>query len=206
MADLGGSIAVMSKLAARESKPRLLAMQAAAASHHVPFLWDDDEVSVGFGKNAMTWPAEQVPEPESVDWSAIGSVPLGIVTGTNGKSTTVRLSAAILSAAGLRAGITSTDYIRVGDEILERGDFSGPGGARTLLRHPQSEAVVLEVARGGLLRRGVGVEHADAALITNIAADHMGEYGINTVADMAEAKFIVRRALADRCAAYSECR
>jgi UDP-N-acetylmuramyl tripeptide synthase len=95
----------------------------------------------------------------------------------------------------LRAGITSTDYIRVGEEILDRGDYSGPGGARTLLRHPQSEAVVLEVARGGLLRRGIGVERADAALITNIAADHMGEYGINTVSEMAEAKFIVRRAL-----------
>ena len=55
---------------------------------------------------------------------------------------------------------------------------------------------MLEVARGGLLRRGIGVEHADAALITNVAEDHMGEYGINTVAEMAEAKFIVRRALA----------
>ncbi len=170
-------------------------MQAAAARHHVPFLWDDDEVSVGFGKTAITWPADQLPEPESVDWQAIGSIPLGIVTGTNGKSTTVRLSAEILAAAGLSAGITSTDYIRVGEEILDRGDYSGPGGARTLLRHPRSEAVVLEVARGGLLRRGIGVEHADAALITNVAEDHMGEYGINTVAEMAEAKFIVRRAL-----------
>ena len=196
-ADLKGSISAMCKLAASERKPRLLAIQTAAAHHHVPLLWDDDEVSVGFGKNAITWPTDQLPDPDSVDWPSIGSVPLGIVTGTNGKSTTVRLSAAILAAAGLRAGITSTDYIRVGDTILERGDFSGPGGARTLLRHPQAEAVVLEVARGGLLRRGVGVEHADAALITNIAVDHMGEYGINTLADMAEAKFIVRRALAN---------
>jgi UDP-N-acetylmuramyl tripeptide synthase len=63
------------------------------------------------------------------------------------------------------------------------------------LRHPKSEAVVLEVARGGLLRRGIGVERADGALITNIAADHLGEWGINSVAEMAEAKFIVRRAL-----------
>ena len=101
-------------------------------------------------------------------------MPLGIVTGTNGKSTTVRLCASILAAAGLRAGITSTDYIRVGEDIIDRGDYSGPGGARTLLRHPQSEAVVLEVARGGLLRRGIGVERADAALITNVAEDHMG--------------------------------
>ena len=193
--DLRDSVSTLTRLIADESKPALLDMQAAAAHHQVPFLWDDDEVSVGFGKTAITWPADRLPEPESVDWPAISSVPLGIVTGTNGKSTTVRLSAEILAAAGLSAGITSTDYIRVGEEILDRGDYSGPGGARTLLRHPKSEAVVLEVARGGLLRRGIGVERADAALITNVAADHMGEYGINTVAEMAEAKFIVRRAL-----------
>jgi UDP-N-acetylmuramyl tripeptide synthase len=195
-ADLHDAIAVLTNLASKEKKPALLAMQAAAARHHTPFLWDDDEVSVGFGKTSITWPANAVPEPESVDWSTVGSLPLGIVTGTNGKSTTVRLSAEILAAAGLRAGITSTDYIRVGDEILDRGDYSGPGGARTLLRNPQCEAVVLEVARGGLLRRGIGVEHADVALITNVAVDHMGEYGINTLAEMTEAKFIVRRALA----------
>jgi len=185
----------LSRQQAEERNPALLALQQAAADHHVPFLWDDDEVSVGFGKTAIVWPANQLPSPGSVNWDAVSSIPLGIVTGTNGKSTTVRLAASILAAAGLRAGITSTDYIRVGEEILDRGDYSGPGGARTLLRHPQSEAVVLEVARGGLLRRGIGVERADGALITNIAADHLGEYGINSVAEMAEAKFIVRRAL-----------
>lgn len=180
---------------AKEQNPALLALQKMAADQQVPFLWDDDEVSVGFGKTAIVWPAMQIPAPDSVNWPAISSIPLGVVTGTNGKSTTVRLAASILAAAGLRAGITSTDYIRVGEQILDRGDYSGPGGARTLLRHPQSEAVVLEVARGGLLRRGIGVERADGALITNIAADHLGDYGINSVAEMAEAKFIVRRAL-----------
>jgi len=193
---LDEDILTLKELVAQESNPALLDMQQAAADHNVPFLWDDDEVSVGFGKTAITWPANQLPDTDSLDWSAIGSVPLGIVTGTNGKSTTVRLSAEILAAAGLCTGITSTDYIRVGEEILDKGDYSGPGGARTLLRHPHSEAVVLEVARGGLLRRGIGVERADAALITNVAEDHMGEYGINSVAQMAEAKFIVRRALA----------
>jgi len=189
------TVALLAGLIEKERRPALLAMQAAAEEHHVPFLWDDEEVSVGFGKSAVCWPADRVPDTGSVDWDRIHAVPLGIVTGTNGKSTTVRLCAEILKAAGLRAGITSTDYIRVGDEILDRGDYSGPGGARTLLRHPLSEAVVLEVARGGLLRRGIGVEHADAALITNVAVDHMGEYGINSVEEMAEAKFIVRRAL-----------
>ena len=181
----------------KERNPALLALQRAAADQQIPFLWDDDDVSLGFGKTSRVWPASDLPDPESIDWPALGSIPLGIVTGTNGKSTTVRLAASILAASGLRAGITSTDYIRVGEEILDHGDYSGPGGARTLLRHPKSEAVVLEVARGGLLRRGIGVERADGALITNIAADHLGEYGINTVEEMAEAKFIVRRALRD---------
>ncbi len=180
---------------AKEANPALLALQGAAARFGLPFLWDDDAVSVGYGKNSLTWPVDDIPAVDTLNWQAVTAVPLGIVTGTNGKSTTVRLASSILSAAGLSAGITSTDYIRVGEEILDRGDYSGPGGARTLLRHPRSEAVVLEVARGGLLRRGIGVEHADAALITNIAVDHLGEYGINSVAEMAEVKFIVRRAL-----------
>ena len=189
------TVARLSAQRLEEIAPDLLALQRAAANHQVPFLWDDDEVSVGFGKSAIVWPANCLPAVDSIDWKKIDAVPLGIVTGTNGKSTTVRLAASILAAAGLRVGITSTDYIRVGEEILDHGDYSGPGGARTLLRHPLSEAVVLEVARGGLLRRGIGVERADAALITNIAADHLGDYGIQSVADMAETKFIVRRAL-----------
>jgi len=193
--DLSHAVSILSEQLVKERNPELLALQAAAAHHHVPFLWDDDEVSVGFGETAIVWPANDLPAPETINWQQVDSIPLGIVTGTNGKSTTVRLAAAMLAAAGLRAGITSTDYIRVGEEILDRGDYSGPGGARTLLRHPRSEAVVLEVARGGLLRRGIGVQRADGALVTNIAADHLGEYGINTVAEMAEAKFIVRRAL-----------
>jgi UDP-N-acetylmuramyl pentapeptide synthase len=195
--DRESSIAFLSGLVEAEKNLPLLAMQTAADQHHVPFLWDEDKVSVGFGKTARVWPAREIPDPADIDWQALASIPVGIVTGTNGKSTTVRLAASILRAAGLSVGLTSTDYIRVGDEVLEQGDFSGPGGARTLLRHPRSEAVVLEVARGGLLRRGIGVGHADVAVITNVAADHLGEYGIDSVSDMAEAKFIVRRALCD---------
>lgn len=178
-----------------ESYPPVLRMQAEAERHGAPFLWDDDEVSVGYGRTALVWPSKAVPEPESIDWASVESIPVGLVTGTNGKSTTVRMSASIIRAAGLRAGLTSTDWIRVGEKVLDDGDYSGPGGARTLMRHPETEIAVLEVARGGLLRRGLGVERATASLVTNVAADHLGEYGINTVEELAEAKFIVRRAL-----------
>jgi UDP-N-acetylmuramyl tripeptide synthase len=182
-------------LFAEEACPPVLRMQAAAARQGAPFLWDDDEVSVGYGKTALVWPSNAVPDPETIDWDSVKSIPVGLVTGTNGKSTTVRMSASIIRAAGLSAGLTSTDWIRVGSRILDDGDYSGPGGARTLMRHPETEIAVLEVARGGLLRRGLGVERAAAALVTNVAADHLGEYGINTVAELTEAKFIVRRAL-----------
>jgi len=194
-ADFSAEAARLAGLFAGEANPALLALQAAAARHGVPFLWDDDAVSVGHGADAKTWPPDQLPSPEHVDWNQAGAIPVALVTGTNGKSTTVRMSAAILAAAGLRAGLTSTDWIRVGQAILDRGDYSGTGGARTLLRHADTEVAVLETARGGLLRRGLGVDRASAALVTNVAADHLGNYGINTVPELVEAKFIVRRAL-----------
>lgn len=185
----------LTRLFDEERNPDLLALQAAAREKNTPFLWDDDAVSLGYGGSARTWKPDDLPSPGSLDWSSFGSVPLALVTGTNGKSTTVRMTAAIMTAAGYRAGLTSTDFIRVGDRVIDTGDYSGTGGARTLMRQADLEIAVLEVARGGLLRRGLGVEHADAAVVTNVAADHLGEYGINSVADLIPAKLIVRRAL-----------
>jgi len=183
------------ELFAAERNPALLELQQAAADHHVPFLCDDDEVSVGYGYSCQCWPRAALPRPDQVHWSAAHDIPLALVTGTNGKSTTVRMLATIMRAGGLRGGLTSTDFIRVDAETIAEGDYSGNGGARLLLRHPGVEAAVLEVARGGLLRRGLAVHRADAALISNIAADHLGEYGIDTLEQLAEAKFIVHRAL-----------
>jgi UDP-N-acetylmuramyl tripeptide synthase len=178
-----------------ERNPRLLALQEAAHANGVPFLWDDDEVSIGYGKTARVWRQDELPDSGDIDWNSVDSIPVALVTGTNGKSTTVRMSASILAATGLRAGLTSTDWIQIGDSILDTGDYSGTGGARTLMRHPDTQVAVLETARGGLLRRGLGIERAAAALITNVASDHLGEYGINTVPELIEAKFIVMKAL-----------
>jgi len=185
----------LNRLFDEERNPALLILQGAAHDHGAPFLWDDDEVSVGYGAGALVWTPDSLPSPDDIDWTAIHSIPVVLVTGTNGKSTTVRMTASIMAAAGYRAGLTSTDFIRVGDRVIDTGDFSGTGGARMLMRQGDVEMAVLEVARGGLLRRGLGIERASAVLVTNVAADHLGDYGINTVAELIPAKFIVRRAL-----------
>jgi cyanophycin synthetase len=101
----------------------------------------------------------------------------------------------IIKQAGRCCGVTSTDFIRVGDNIIDYGDYSGPGGARMLLPHPDTQTAILEVARGGILRRGLLIDNVDAALITNIAEDHLGQYGINTVATLAQAKAVVAKGL-----------
>ncbi len=179
----------------KETNPSLLAIHEEALKRNVVFLSDDDQVSIGYGANCQVFPVDKIPNVKDIDWQSVTDIPVALVTGTNGKSTTVRLASAVVKAAGKRCGITSTDYIRVGDKILNHGDYSGPGGARTLLRHPETEVAFLEVARGGMLRRGVGINHARAALITNVSEDHLGEYGINSLADMVEAKFIVRQTI-----------
>jgi UDP-N-acetylmuramyl tripeptide synthase len=182
---------------AQEVNPRLLELIDGAKRHNVTCLCDDDDVSLGMGKAVNVWPVGEIPDPTSVDFANYTDIPLALITGTNGKSTSVRLAAHIAKAANINAGVTSTDFIRVGDDIIDKGDYSGPGGARMLLRDPRCEMAFLEVARGGILRRGLPVNKVDAALITNVASDHLGQYGINTVEELAEAKFVVTKALSD---------
>ena len=195
---VSGFVAVLQAAFEEEANPGLLALQAKAAGHKVPFLWDDDYVSLGYGKSRGLWAIDDLPEtgPDTnLDWQQFDTIPLAFITGTNGKSTTTRLAAQILGGAGKTVGFSSTDGIWAGDECLDRGDYSGPGGAREVLRNPKVDAAILEVARGGLLRRGLGAAEADAALITNVAEDHLGEYGINTLDELIAAKFVVRKSL-----------
>ncbi|MEH6457357.1 MAG: Mur ligase family protein [Cocleimonas sp.] len=177
-----------------ENNPQLLELISAAEDNNIAYLVDDDDFSLGFGITSKTWDIETLPDLNSIDWSVYKIVPTALVTGTNGKSTSVRLSAHILQHAGIRCGVTSTDFIKVGDIIIDEGDYSGPGGARMLLRHPQTEAAVLEVARGGLLRRGLPIPEVDVALVTNVAEDHLGQYGINSVEALTAAKMMVAKA------------
>ena len=183
---------------AEQAHPQLLELIAASDQQGVSCLVDDDELSFGLGPSAEVWPIADIPAVDSIDWAKYSDVPRAYVTGTNGKSTSVRLASEIANAAGKTAGITSTDYIRVGEDIIDRGDYSGPGGARILLRDNRCEIAFMEVARGGILRRGLPVSSVNAALVTNVASDHLGQYGVNTVEDLAATKFVVAKALDDR--------
>jgi UDP-N-acetylmuramyl tripeptide synthase len=180
---------------AAEVNPPLLELQQAAAAHDVSFLWDDDEVSVGHGDGSQTWPFRELPSPAALDWERYFDVPVGIVTGTNGKTTTVRIAKHLLQRAGRTVGLSCTDWVSVNDQIVDRDDWSGPGGARMVLRQPNVDAAILETARGGLLRRGLGVESADAALLTNIAEDHLGDFGSQSLGELLEIKWVISHAV-----------
>lgn len=188
-------ISDLKKVMAREANPDLTALINAAAAHNVDILCDDVEVSLGHGTGSRTWSLAALPVPQDVNWSQLHDVPLAFITGTNGKTTTTRLCAAIMGMAGHVVGQSSTDVVQVGDDVLDRGDYSGPGGARMVLRDTRVDVACLEVARGGILRRGLASRRARVALVTNIATDHLGEYGITTLADLAQAKFAVTRTL-----------
>ncbi len=190
-------VAAISDAIQAERNPALLALQAAALDHGVPFLWDDDDVTIGHGSHSQTWPFRELPTPGELDWSEYHAVPVGIVTGTNGKTTTVRIAKHLLQSAGHTVGLSCTDWVSVNDKIIDRDDWSGPGGARMVLRQPGVDTAILETARGGLLRRGLGVEQADVALITNIAEDHLGDFGSQSVAELLDIKWVVSHAVAE---------
>jgi UDP-N-acetylmuramyl tripeptide synthase len=187
-------VAALAAQIAQERNPRLLALRAAARRHGVQLLVDRKRVSAGEGAGSVTWPADALPDPDEVPWDGVHDVPVALVTGSNGKTTTVRLLASILSTWGRAAGYTCTDGVFARGEALARGDYAGPEGARLLLRDQRVEAAVLETARGGLLRRGLAVERAEVAVVTNVAEDHLGEFGVCDLDALADAKLVVARA------------
>ncbi len=121
-----------------------------------------------------------------------GRIPLVTVAGTNGKTTTVRLTAHILGCNGLRVGMTNSDGVYIEGKRIDTGDCSGPKSARNVLMHPYVDAAVLETARGGVLREGLAFDFCDVAVVTNIGmGDHLGLSYISTVEDLAVVKRVV---------------
>jgi len=118
-------------------------------------------------------------------------IPIVAVTGTNGKTTTTRLIAHMVKMMGHKVGYTTSDGIYIQNHMLDKGDCTGPVSAEFVLKDPTVDFAVLETARGGLLRAGLGFHHCDIAIVTNIAPDHLGIRGINTVEQMARLKGVV---------------
>ena len=172
-----------------ERKPAEVALAQEAERRGITYLGHDGAVSLGLGKGSRSYDPDALPDISDVPWDDLHDIPVAMVTGTNGKSTTVRLAAAIGAAAGRCVGLSSSDWVKVDGEILDEGDYSGPAGARLAVRDPRVDLAIIETARGGLMRRGLPVPQAEACLLTNIAADHLGTYGITDVPALADAKF-----------------
>ncbi len=122
-------------------------------------------------------------------------VPIVAVTGTNGKTTTSRMIAHIFKGMGKKVGMTSTDGIVIDERLVFRADASGPKSARMVLQNPRVEFAVMEVARGGILREGLGYDRNDVAVVTNVAPDHLGLRGIDTLEQLADVKAVVVEAV-----------
>jgi cyanophycin synthetase len=120
-----------------------------------------------------------------------GRIPIIAITGTNGKTTTTRLTAHICKAAGKKVGYTTSDGVYIQNQLMMKGDCTGPVSARFVLSDPTVDFAVLECARGGLLKAGLAFDKCDVAIVTNVTADHMGLGGINTLEQMARVKSVV---------------
>ncbi|MGE0607788.1 MAG: cyanophycin synthetase [Pirellulales bacterium] len=154
------------------------------------------EVNAGPGLRMHIEPSDGQPRPvgdaiidSMFPEGQTGRVPIVTVTGTNGKTTTTRFITHILKRAGRRVGMCCTDGIYIDGQRIDKGDCSGPGSAKAILMNPKVEAAVLETARGGILRAGLGFDRCDVAVVTNIAeGDHLGIGEIDTPEEMAVVK------------------
>ncbi len=123
-----------------------------------------------------------------------GRIPIIAITGTNGKTTTTRLTAHICKTAGRKVGYTTSDGVYIQNQLLMKGDCTGPLSAQFVLRDPTVDFAVLECARGGLLKAGLAFQNCDVSIITNVTADHIGLGGIDTLEQMARVKAVVAEA------------
>ena len=125
-------------------------------------------------------------------------IPIISITGTNGKTTTTRLIAHVLKGSGKTVGFTTTDGTYIQNQQILQGDNTGPVSAQLVLKDPTVEVAVLETARGGIIRSGLGFDYCDIGIVTNIAADHLGLKDVNTLEDLARVKSVVPRAVSKK--------
>jgi UDP-N-acetylmuramyl tripeptide synthase len=190
--------AALSRLAARaasERRPDVVSLIEAACARRVSHLLDEATLTLGAGKGCRSWALDALPATDTVPWASLHGIPTAAITGSNGKTTTVRLVAACSRANGWCDGFNCTDGVFIDRKAVASGDYSGPAGTRLVLRNTSVEAAVLETARGGILRRGLAADHADVAIVTNISPDHFGEYGIDDLDGLADVKLSIAHLL-----------
>jgi UDP-N-acetylmuramyl tripeptide synthase len=191
------ALARLSQRAARERRPDIVALIETATARGVCHMLDEAALTLGAGTGGRTWALDALPSPDAVPWSALRTIPIAAVTGSNGKTTTVRLVAACARAHGWRDGFNCTDGVFIARNCVAAGDYSGPAGTRRVLRDATVEAALIETARGGILRRGLAIDRADAAIVTNISPDHFGEYGIDDLDGLADTKLSIAHLVDD---------
>lgn len=168
------------KLPVKESGGAVLEVNAAPGFRmHI-------EPSEGIGRNV----AEPVIDMLFPKGSS-GRIPIIAITGTNGKTTTTRITAHIAKSAGYKVGYTTSDGVYIQNQMMMKGDCTGPVSANFVLKDPTVDFAVLECARGGLLKNGLAFDKCDIAIVTNISADHMGLGGIDSIEQMAKVKAVV---------------
>lgn len=187
----GAALERLSRLAALEAQPALRPVIDRARARGLGWLYDDEGLTLGEGAGHADFTVGTLPRVDAVRWDAVRNIPVALVTGSNGKTTTVRLLAACAQAQGWHTGYNCTDGVFLGGKLAVGGDFSGPMGARTVLRDARVQAAIIEAARGGILRRGLAANRADVAVITNVSPDHFGDYGIADLDAMAATKLVV---------------
>lgn len=192
--DLDASIKDLELLNKKEFNLFLRSIYSEASHRLVEMSFDENILSLGSGSGLYQVNLLENPEPQ-IPWECIYNIPSVAVTGSNGKTTTVILTKFISEQSGKTVAYSSTERIMVGNEIIEKGDLSGPYGARAILNNKNVDVAVLEFARGGITRRGLGTNYVDAAVVINVSNDHIGLNGIDDIHDLAQAKFLIHHAV-----------